>query len=318
MVFMQKQRRRARPFGPPRWSFKAHRQNHRCSPRPQRISVPAVLPTLLTLANGLCGLASIAIASGALAGPRRFDAGAFAAGLIFLGMVFDVLDGQAARWLKKSSAFGAQLDSLCDAITFGAAPVFILLNFCDVIHPQVMFGVGAVYIACTLLRLARFNIESNSFDAHEFYSGLPSPAAAGTLASFAIAVPSVDGLTAPSLPDRVQRLGPVLTDSITTGLPLLALLLAWLMVSRFPYPHVVNQWVRRRHRLRNLLRLGLIVLAGLTVHELALPLGFCLFALEPPCQRLVRRRSSRAVVGSDEPMPPTAHLPPRSAHGDCD
>jgi CDP-diacylglycerol--serine O-phosphatidyltransferase len=310
MVFLQKQRRRVRPFGPPRWNFKPHRRSDRCAPRQQRISVPAVLPTLLTLANGVCGLASIAVASGAMAVPARFDAGAFAAGLIFLGMIFDVLDGQAARWLKKASSFGAQLDSLCDAITFGAAPVFILLRFCDVVHPQIIFAVGAVYIACALMRLARFNIESSSFEAHEFYSGLPSPAAAGTLASFAIAVPSVEGFAAPSFPDRVQQLGPLLMDSIYTGLPMLALLLAWLMVSRLPYPHVVNQWVRRRHRLRNLVRLGLIVLAGLTVHELALPLGFCVFALEPPFQRLMRRRTARPAMGRDEPLPPV-HLPPR-------
>ena len=52
-----------------------------------------------------------------------------AALLIFLGMVFDMLDGSAARWANQTSEFGSQLDSLCDAITFGVAPAFLMLQF---------------------------------------------------------------------------------------------------------------------------------------------------------------------------------------------
>ena len=81
----------------------------------------AVLPTMLTLGNAVCGLASISVAMSV--SPNEPDGHAlFVAGiLIFAGMLFDALDGSAARMTGQESQFGAQLDSLCDAITFGTA-----------------------------------------------------------------------------------------------------------------------------------------------------------------------------------------------------
>src|SRR4051794_17117377 len=101
-----------------------------------------VLPTLLTLGNAVCGFGAITFA--AKVGPTSLEGtellqpsvgGRFgnelfvAAILIFLGMLFDMLDGRAARWAKHTTDFGAQLDSLCDAITFGVAPAFLMLQF---------------------------------------------------------------------------------------------------------------------------------------------------------------------------------------------
>src|SRR5215472_8842607 len=111
--------------------------------------------------------------------------------LILAAMVFDALDGYAARLSKTASDFGGQLDSLCDAISFGAAPAFLLLRLgLDWEKPlvrQAVAMIAALYVVCAVLRLARFNLE-NSPDAasHKRFKGLPSPAAAGCVVSLAI------------------------------------------------------------------------------------------------------------------------------------
>ena len=149
----------------------------------------AILPTLLTLGNAVCGFASIHYASKIKLGMgeeevrQLFWIGGV---LIFAAMVFDVLDGYVARLSKSASDFGGQLDSLCDAISFGLAPAFLLLRMCqEWIEPPFKHGVvviAALYMVCALLRLARFNLE-NSPDpnSHKRFKGLPSPAAAGCL-----------------------------------------------------------------------------------------------------------------------------------------
>ena len=92
--------------------------------RTRRQKVFAVLPTLLTLCNAACGFGAITIT--AKVGPEHFGGSELftASQLIFLAMLFDMLDGSAARLTNQTSDFGAQLDSLCDAISFGVAPAF--------------------------------------------------------------------------------------------------------------------------------------------------------------------------------------------------
>src|SRR5262245_23969696 len=90
----------------------------------------AIVPTLCTLANGACGFASIVFAAhvsvAANLRTETIDYAAYLSGLfILVAMVFDVLDGYLARRSKTASQFGAELDSLCDAVSFGAAPAFL-------------------------------------------------------------------------------------------------------------------------------------------------------------------------------------------------
>ena len=159
----------------------------------------AVLPTMLTLGNAACGFGAITFA--AKLGPTDLTVAAggglfasnpsmVAALLVFLGMLFDMLDGSAARLTKQTSEMGAQLDSLCDAVTFGVAPAFLMLQFVtreltDVsglsFHPRLLWTIAALYTVCAILRLARFNVETEEEDSHEEFSGLPSPAAAGAV-----------------------------------------------------------------------------------------------------------------------------------------
>jgi len=156
----------------------------------------AIIPTLLTLGNGVCGFASIACASkiGKLDSSAVSDNLylALSGWLIVAAMVFDALDGYLARLSKTASKFGGELDSLCDAISFGVAPAFLLLRLGPGWEPrplvhQAVAGIAALYLMCAVLRLARFNIENSPDPAsHKRFRGLPSPGAAGCLASLAI------------------------------------------------------------------------------------------------------------------------------------
>jgi CDP-diacylglycerol--serine O-phosphatidyltransferase len=101
--------------------------------------------------------------------------------IIFAG-VLDMLDGRVARFTRTGSAFGAELDSLVDAISFGVAPGLIMfeLFFADTEWSWIL---SFVYVTAVVVRLARFNIEQGG-EAKRYFHGLPSPSAGMTLASF--------------------------------------------------------------------------------------------------------------------------------------
>jgi CDP-diacylglycerol--serine O-phosphatidyltransferase len=235
----------------------------------------AILPTLLTLSNGVCGFAAIAYASkiGPLSPPSEMEFYfLLSSGLILAAMLFDVLDGYAARLSKSASDFGGQLDSLCDAISFGTAPAFLLLRLgLDWQRPllrQAVAMIAALYMVCAVLRLARFNLENSPDPAnHKKFRGLPSPAAAGCVVSLAIlrsapAVWSGNGLN-----------GEMLQLFVRVWAPLGTLIVALLMVSRVPYPHITKQ-IRRSRR-----PFGVIVQVVLTVFVIALTQELAVFLL---------------------------------------
>lgn len=249
--------------------------------RKRRRLTLAVLPTLLTLGNGVCGMASIAVATSALLDWTNEEQLFVAGLLIFAGMVFDALDGSAARMTGQSSEFGAQLDSLCDAITFGAAPAVIVWRFSDILPHRIAWAIGVIFALCVLIRLARFNVETGEDDKHEGFDGLPSPAAAGTIASFTIAMPQVEYLTHESDTAWIRQAAEFTLSSCEYLVPALAVPLAYLMVSRLTYPHVVQQWIRGR-RSPNQIGQALFAVGGaIILHELALPLLFCWYAFAP-------------------------------------
>ncbi len=257
----------------------------------------AVLPTMLTLGNAACGFGAITFA--AKVGPDTAGGQELvvASLLIFLAMLFDALDGGAARLMDQTSEFGAQLDSLCDAISFGVAPAFIMLQF---IHPehhlnlllgadvslfeysrQLLWVIGVLYVICALLRLARFNVETDEDDSHEGFSGLPSPAAAGTVASFPIAVRGL--VVYASQPEHpVSAVAGHAITFIAMMLPLLTLAVAVLMVSRLEYAHVFNRFFRGKQSRSQLLQVVFAVPIIILMKELTLPLIFCVFAFSAP------------------------------------
>ena len=124
----------------------------------------AVFPTLLTLGNLICGFFAIVVAAridkpvsetwqvSMISDARNLaDSG----WLIFLAMVFDGLDGYVARLVRTTSDFGAQLDSLCDVVSFGVAPGFLLVKMCPqftLVHDQAVWVIAAAFAACAALR----------------------------------------------------------------------------------------------------------------------------------------------------------------------
>ena len=222
--------------------------------------VVAVLPTLLTLANAACGFAAVTVAAkvqtvglgevpldamDAAAGRHLF----VAAGLIFLAMVFDAFDGSAARLLGQSSELGAQLDSLCDALSFGVAPAFLMLQLADHTFAgqadlawawpgRILWGCAVLFVLCTILRLARFNVETDEEDDHAFFRGLPSPAAAAVVASVPLVTGALNEIVAGERGrfDWSDEVAGWCLIAIKLGLPVVTLAAAGLMVSRDQIP----------------------------------------------------------------------------------
>ena len=134
-----------------------------------------ILPNLFTLAALFGGFYAIVMAMNG-----RFD---YAAVGVFCAMVLDSLDGRVARMTNTQSAFGEQMDSLSDMVSFGAAPALIAYEWA-------LKGLGRwgwiaafVYCACAALRLARFNVNTAVVD-KRYFQGLPSPAAAALVTGF--------------------------------------------------------------------------------------------------------------------------------------
>ncbi len=286
------------------WLRRHHPDDPRRLKRKRRLTL-AVLPTMLTLGNGVCGLASIAVVT-SISLQWTIQEQLFIGGLlIFGGMLFDALDGSAARMTGQNSEFGAQLDSLCDAVTFGAAPAVIVWRFSDLLPHRLSWAIGVVFALCVLIRLARFNVETEENDSHDKFDGLPSPAAAGTLASFAIAAPHLESLTHETYGATVRAIAANTLTACEYLVPALAVVLAYFMVSRYQYPHVIQQWASGR-RSPNQIGKAIFVLFGVfLLHELALPLAFCVFAFQSPIS-VWRKRIFGGLKEADE-APPASH-----------
>jgi CDP-diacylglycerol--serine O-phosphatidyltransferase len=134
-----------------------------------------ILPNLFTLAALFGGFYAIVMAMNG-----RYDLAAVG---IFCAMVLDSLDGRVARMTNTQSAFGEQMDSLSDMVSFGAAPA--LISYVWALKGLGRWGwiAAFVYCACAALRLARFNVNTGVVD-KRYFQGLPSPAAAALVAGF--------------------------------------------------------------------------------------------------------------------------------------
>jgi CDP-diacylglycerol--serine O-phosphatidyltransferase len=238
-----------------------------------------VLPSLVTLGNLICGFAAIGAAVQAqlhwqtAAEPAKgFQSFALAGFLILAAMVFDALDGKIARMANLTSEFGAQLDSLCDMVSFGVAPaylVFLEVTSRDLFrNPRYTWVCVMLYVICASLRLARFNVETApDEESHLYFRGLPSPAAAGVIACLAIL-------------DWRERGGPAASSETALWaarvMPFAAIVLGGLMISRIKYLHLLNVLFRERKPFRYLVVLifGISMLLAIKHFEWLLLLGF--------------------------------------------
>jgi len=143
-------------------------------PRPRRKGI-YVLPNLFTLAALFGGFYAIVMAMNG-----QFEQAAYG---IFSAMVLDSLDGRVARMTNTQSAFGEQMDSLSDMVSFGAAPALIVYEWELKGLGKLGWIAAFVYCSCAALRLARFNTNLGVVD-RRFFQGLPSPAAAAVVVGF--------------------------------------------------------------------------------------------------------------------------------------
>jgi CDP-diacylglycerol---serine O-phosphatidyltransferase len=172
-----------------------------------------ILPSAFTLGNLFFGLFAIVAAS-------RGDF-QWAGWCIVFAAILDLLDGRIARFTRTGSRFGAELDSLVDAISFGVAPAFVLyhLFFADQSWAWIL---SFIYVTAAVVRLARFNVEQGG-EAKRSFHGLPSPTAGMILATI------YPFFTAPGVARLTGGLPPTQTVAV------IMIGVALLMMSHIPY-----------------------------------------------------------------------------------
>lgn len=129
-----------------------------------KISQLLHLPDYCTLLNAIAGLFAIFFAVSG--DPAQLKLAPF---LLFAAVLFDYLDGKIARWTGKAHAFGKELDSLADIVSFGVAPA--VLGFAVLEKSKLMWLLLAFFVCCGILRLARFNISAGAKKG--VYEGVP-------------------------------------------------------------------------------------------------------------------------------------------------
>ena len=247
--------------------------------RKQRLKYITILPSLITLINGVAGFAAIVFAS-----QGQFTKACYT---LALAMIADVLDGRVARMSKSTSSFGGQLDSLCDVISFGIAPAFIVLKIFEatlanagvsvvlenILHRSLWLAAGT-YVSCTAIRLARFNVENEEDEsAHMSFIGLPSPAAAGVIITLIV-------FKNQTLAEWVtnKQTYDLISDAIVYCLPIITFAIGILMVSRVRYTHIVNQHLKGKKPFAYFIWIMIIIGLAVWYLQLTAMVVFCGFA----------------------------------------
>lgn len=265
----------------------------------------ALFPGLLTIGNGLSGFAAIHFATKDALGQATMGNLVAGAYCIFLAMFFDMLDGRVARMTRRTTDFGGQLDSLCDVISFGAAPAMLMLRtvitvvrahqiapITMVTHTagmeRVIWCIAGLYVACGVLRLARFNVENVPDEsAHMRFQGLPAPGAAAPVAALVLLFDHLPRI------ETGWRSQPWLLAAVAVALPTVTLAVGLLMVSRFRYTHLINQYIRGRRPFGYLVKIVIIGLAGMLDPYVTLAVVTMAYVLSGPggaAWRLLRYR----------------------------
>ena len=230
-----------------------------------------LFPNLITSANFFCGIISLTLTLDGKFG--------YAALAIMIGVFFDLLDGPIARWNKATSKFGIEYDSLSDLVTFGVAPMVLAYRMeLYQLGGRVGLGIAFLYSVCAALRLARYNTQSK-LRPRKYFKGLPTPGAAGFLASYLLLIQyhEVAGI-------------------YLKYMPVLMIVTSYLMVSNVPYPSAVNAQLLVKKPFIYLV-MALLLVAGmiLFIHE-ALFLSFAIFVVRGPMRRLSKRLEHRSLL----------------------
>jgi CDP-diacylglycerol--serine O-phosphatidyltransferase len=190
-----------------------------------------------------------------------------------------------------ASSFGAELDSLADMVTFGVTPALLAKSIVQqecggVVHPKVATVLAAVYVLGAALRLARYNVESSRITepghVTRVFRGLPSPAAAGVIASLVLLRHEYDLQAIPW--------------AFAVATPVLGLL----MVSRFAYAHLMNRYLTGSRTPAAILLLLVAVFLIVEYPEAALAGVFVAYAVSGPLLSLARMTIGRPRWADEE------------------
>ena len=229
-----------------------------------------LLPSLLTTGNLLIGfLALILTADG------RFSEAAVA---VFVAIVMDILDGKVARLTKTTTHFGVEFDSLADVVSFCVAPAFMLYSLALGRLGRAAWLGAFLFVACGALRLARFNVHSGVSD-RRYFVGLPTPAAAGLVASVLLLLGN----------DELQWWQ---SAAIAAGTYIVAIL----MVTTFRYYSFKEIDFARRRPTGVLLLVVLGILIVATHPQWFLFLLFSVYVLSGPTRPVWARRREGALM----------------------
>ena len=216
------------------------------------------VPTTLTICNSLCGFFAIIYTLRIYDPPSQASSTesvlAVSAWIILFAMVFDALDGFAARIFNAASMHGMQMDSLADMVTFGVAPAVLVAIMSHYLKEMQFYQYVflwifcAVYLGCAALRLATYNVHAIlEKKSGEKFNGLPSPGAAAAVCSLVIFYSMKSG--------EIKQ--------ILSILPIYSGILGLLMVSNIKYHHI-GKWlqsVRRNNKRLFVLVIMLLMLA---------------------------------------------------------
>lgn len=243
--------------------------------RIRRLKTLPVLPTLLTAGNLACGITAILCAARA-SGPDQQDFLFWGAVMVFVAMFCDMLDGKVARMTNTQGAFGAELDSLSDVVSFGVAPAILthrlIIGQPGVFHygERVLWFCTVFYAVMAAIRLARYNVE-HSDEATPHFRGLPSPGAAAVVCAWIILHQQVHGSEKSDIAHRwLHRFfdspqvmsnyaGLESLDAFRWFLLGVLLASALLMVSTVRFPHLGNTLLGRLSFRRLILIMLLLV-----------------------------------------------------------
>jgi CDP-diacylglycerol--serine O-phosphatidyltransferase len=246
------------------------------------------LPNLMTAGNLFCGFLALTRIVEAVPGDRFNHSIKWALFLILLACIFDLLDGRVARMGGAESPFGREFDSLADLISFGAAPAFlvhrIVLRDVFVVHPEVGWLIGSIYLLCGAFRLARFNClatMAGGGGGKEFL-GFPIPAAAGLVASLTYFLMWWD--------EKEYA-----TGRWRFALPVILLFLSMMMVSEVKYPSFKKLDLRATRPFMKMVITAILIGVLIILHKIILPFVLPLLFTSYLLYGFVRPRISRKL-----------------------
>lgn len=238
-----------------------------------------LLPSLLTVGSVFLSFWAIVsiynLGAGGPAGQAMPREGVLtmAAWLLFAAFWLDGLDGKVARLTGTTSEFGLQLDSLADVLSFGMAPA--LLAYSWVLHPfgRVGWLISFLFVICGACRLARFNVQTTAAPDKRYFTGLPIPCAALTIAAMVLNFPVLER----SSPMAYAMLG-------------LVVVLSFLMVSKIRYRSFKDIDLRRARSPRSVVLIALFISVLVAEPELVIMLLMAAMVFSGPVARVIPER----------------------------